>query len=254
VRRLSAAVVAALALAHGAAGQWQVISSDEESSGPVEHRQLVMGRAPGRERATLDLALFSNKSATLRIIDNSGGSENLAEAMSRGKCLAGVNGGYFGTDLKPIGLRMIDGEIVSPLIRARLLTGILCASSRGIEIFRVGDFPRRRRFDAAIECGPLLVDGGMRVPNLNNERSARRTFAMVSREWKAALGVSSELTLGQLAEVLGNRSIANDFRTWRAMNLDGGSSSALWFRRKDGSVFSISEDKAVRDFVGIVSK
>jgi uncharacterized protein YigE (DUF2233 family) len=251
VRRLSAAIVAALALTHGAAGQWQVISSDDESSGPVVHRQLVMERAPGKERATLDLALFSTKSATLHIIDNPGGSENLAKAMSRGKYLAGVNGGYFDTDFEPIGLRMIDGETASPFIRARLLAGVLCASTGAVEIFRVGDLPRRRRFEAAIECGPFLVDGGMHVLNLNNERSARRTFAMVSREGKAALGVSSELTLGELAEALGNRSISNEFRVSRALNLDGGSSSAFWFRRNNGQVFSISEDKAVRDFVAI---
>jgi len=47
--------------------------------------------------------------------------------------------------------------------------------------------------------------------------------------------------------------IADDFRIERAMNLDGGSSSAFWF--KDGAApFSISEQKTVRDFVGVVPK
>jgi hypothetical protein len=35
------------------------------------------------------------------------------------------------------------------------------------------------------------------------------------------------------------------------MNLDGGSSSAFWFARKNGGAFSISEQKSVRDFVGL---
>jgi hypothetical protein len=38
------------------------------------------------------------------------------------------------------------------------------------------------------------------------------------------------------------------------MNLDGGSSSAFWFAREDGSVYSIPGRKPVRDFVGVVPK
>ena len=38
------------------------------------------------------------------------------------------------------------------------------------------------------------------------------------------------------------------------LNLDGGSSSAFWFRRGSGAPFAIPEEKAVRDFVGIVAK
>ena len=186
------------------------------------------------------------------MIDNASSSEDLAEAMAREKCAAGVNGGYFDLNFKPIGLRVIDGAVTSPLTRARLLTGVLCASSRGIGIQRLAEFSRRRKCDTAIECGPFLVDGGTRISSLDDRRSARRTFAAVSREGKAALGVSTELTLAQLGVVLANRSLTNDFKIWRAMNMDGGSSSAFWFR-KNGA-FSISEDKNVRDFVGVVEK
>jgi hypothetical protein len=45
-----------------------------------------------------------------------------------------------------------------------------------------------------------------------------------------------------------------DNKVQRALNLDGGSSSALWFKRKDGTVFSIREQKSVRDFVAVVPK
>ncbi len=39
----------------------------------------------------------------------------------------------------------------------------------------------------------------------------------------------------------------------RALNLDGGSSTAFWFAGK-GDVFSIREAKSVRDFVAIVPR
>ena len=47
------------------------------------------------ERATLHVALFAQKSAKLRLIDNANGNERLHDAMQREQCLAGVNGGYF---------------------------------------------------------------------------------------------------------------------------------------------------------------
>jgi uncharacterized protein YigE (DUF2233 family) len=256
VRRLSVALVAAFALAHAAFAEWQVVSANNEPGAVrgVEHRQIVLRNVDKGANVTIDLALFSPETTTLRVIDNASGSENLAEAMARGKCAAGVNGGYFDPNFKPIGLRMIDGATTSPLTRARLLTGVLCASPRGIAILRLAEFSNRRKCGAAIESGPFLVDGGTGVKSLNDRRSARRTFAAVTRGGKAAFGTSSELTLAQTGAVLANRSLANDFRIWRAMNLDGGSSSAFWFRKDDGRIFSISEDKAVRDFVGVVEK
>jgi uncharacterized protein YigE (DUF2233 family) len=185
------------------------------------------------------------------VIDNANGDGNLADAMLREKCVAGVNGGYFGTDFKPIGVRVIDGATKSPLIRARLLSGVLCASSRGIEIVRLAEFSQKKKCDAAIECGPFLIDGGMPVRGLDQSRRARRTFVMVARTGTAALGVSSDLSLAELASAL---TALSDFKIWRALNLDGGSSSAFWFRRKDGGAYSISEEKSVRDFVGITAK
>jgi uncharacterized protein YigE (DUF2233 family) len=254
VRRLSAAVVA-LTLANSVAlAEWQVTSSATESAGAIEHRHLEMANSVSGEPATLDLALFSAKGAKLRLIDNANGSDSLREAMAREKCLAGVNGGYFDTSFKPLGLRVIDGEVTSSLIHARLLTGVLGTSARGVEIMRLSEFSHSRHFQMAVEGGPFLVDAGARVRNLNDTRSARRTFAAMMRGEKAALGVSSELTLAQLAEALTNRSLANDFKISRAVNLDGGSSSAFWFRRNDRSIFSISEEKSVRDFVGVVAR
>jgi uncharacterized protein YigE (DUF2233 family) len=187
----------------------------------------------------------------LRVIDNPGGSENLADVMRDENFIAGVNGGYFDTQFRPLGLRVVDGTTRSPLIRARLLTGVLCASSRGIEIARLGEFSQKKKCEAAIECGPFLIDGGMPVRGLDHSRRARRTFVAVTRTGAATLGVSNDLSLAELASAL---AALPDFKAWRALNLDGGSSSAFWFRRSSGAPFSIPEEKAVRDFVGIVAK
>lgn len=256
MRKVRALLFAAAVFAQAAYGQWQVVSSNTEPSAAagVEHRHIVLRDAASNDDATIDLAIFSAAKATVRVIDNAGASDYLADAMTREKCVAGANGGYFDPDFKPIGLRVINGATVSPLTRARLLTGVLAASTRGIQIMRVGEISPRRKLTAAIECGPLLLDHGVPVAGLDDKRSARRTFVATSGKGTSALGNSSDLTLAQLASVLADRSLANDLVISRALNLDGGSSCAFWFRKNDGSVFSISEDKRVRDFIGVIAR
>jgi len=61
------------------------------------------------------------------------------------------------------------------------------------------------------------------------------------------------VTLADLSSILAIVTIP-DFKIQRALNLDGGSSSAFWFKRANGGAFSISEQKPVRDFVAIVAK
>ena len=200
---------------------------------------------------TIDLALFSPKTGMLRVVDNEGGREDLADAMAGEKCIAGVNGGYFDRNFKPIGLRVINGTTTSPLVRARLLTGVICAFSQRVEIVRLSQFSLKKKYDAALECGPFLVDLGMRVRGLDNSRKARRTFAAIARGSDAALGISSEVSLAELSEAL---TALPDFKIWRALNLDGGSSSGFWCQNNGGAAFSISEEKPVRDFVGITAK
>jgi exopolysaccharide biosynthesis protein len=59
------------------------------------------------------------------------------------------------------------------------------------------------------------------------------------------------VTLADLGKILATQGIAPDLRVQRALNLDGGSSSAFWFA---GRPFSISEQKRVRNFVAVVPK
>jgi len=206
------------------------------------------------ESATIDLALFSAKSCRLRVIDNANGEASLSDAMPRINALAGVNGGYFDPNFAPIGLRIIDGKIIRPLIHARLLTGVLVASADSIQIFRVAEYSKSGRSPfSAVQCGPLLVDGGRPVRGLDATRMARRTFAAVATADHAALGFCSEVSLSGMAQILGTAPLADDFKINRALNLDGGSSSAFWFKRS-GSVYFIPEQKAVRDFVGVVAR
>jgi len=118
---------------------------------------------------------------------------------------------------------------------------------------RTREFPRQQKFNAAVQCGPFLVDLGRPVRGLEETHQARRTFAAVAKPDRAALGFCSEISLAELADILASAQLADDFKISRALNLDGGSSSGFWFAREDDA-FSVPEQKTVRDFIAIVPK
>ena len=255
MRKFSAAILVLL-VSSTAHAQWTQISSQSEPSPSrgLEHRYIVVEDSAAGDRASLELAVFSTKSCRLRIIDQPNEPRvDLEEVMDRGNFLAGVNGGYFDPDYKPIGLLIVDGTMIAPLQKARLLSGVLSASAKKVQISRVAEFSIAQKPEAAVESGPMIVDLGKSVRGLESTRGARRTFAAVGAGDKAALGFCSDVTLADLSNILASISIP-DFKIQRALNLDGGSSSAFWFKRANRSAFSISEEKPVRDFVAIVPR
>jgi Phosphodiester glycosidase len=247
-------LVLPVALAASAQAEWKVFSADSEPGrGGIEHRHVIVEDDSVGTRVVFDVAVFSAKSTGLRVIDNPEG-QSLAAVMKREKCVCGVNGGYFDTEFKPIGLRVADGTTFSPLRRARLITGILLQSDRGIDVIRVSEFSRTKKPVAAIQSGPFLIEANKRIRGLNDSQLARRTFAGIATNDRVLLGFCSDVSLAVLANILATAPIVPDSKIRRAMNLDGGSSSAFWFASEDGSAFSIAGRKPVRDFVAAAPK
>jgi exopolysaccharide biosynthesis protein len=238
-----------------ARGDWAISSSQTERGGAagLEHRRIVLTETGTEEEATLDLALFSTKLAALRVIDNPTGEDDLAAVMRRSRGFAGVNGGYFDPQNAPVGLLISDGKLIAPFRKARLLSGVLVGTKGRVELLRAAEYSSRKSASAALQCGPFLVDGGRTVAGLNDTRSARRTFILTAGSDRAALGFCSSATLAELGHILASPQIAPDLKVQRALNLDGGSSSAFWFAGERG-LLSIPEQKTVRDFVVVTAK
>ena len=244
-----------LFLASAARAEWTGTSSEAERSAVagVEHRRVVVTESETGEEARLNLALFSTKSATLRVIDNPTGADDLAAVVRRTRAVAGVNGGYFDPQDVPLGLLISDGKLIAPLRKARLLSGVIVVSKGRVELLRYAEYSAKKNATAALQAGPFLVDGGRPVPGLNAARSARRTFVLAGGGDRAAIGFCSSVTLAEMGEILATPGIVPDLKVQRALNLDGGSSSAFWFNGVNGP-FSIRELKRVRNFVVLVSK
>jgi uncharacterized protein YigE (DUF2233 family) len=179
------------------------------------------------------------------VIDNPTGADDLATVVRRTRALAGVNGGYFDPQDAPLGLLISDGKQIAPLRKARLLSGVLVVTKGRVELLRYAEYVARKNVTAALQCGPFLVDGSKAVPGLNDTRSARRTFMLTGGADRAALGLCSSVTLAELGEILATPAIGAELKVQRALNLDGGSSSAFSFA---------GENKRVRNFVVVVPK
>jgi len=206
------------------------------------------------ERATLHMAVFTARNTTLKVIDQpQSPRRELAEVMAETKSLAGVNGGYFDPDDAPVGLLISAGRVISPLRKAKLLSGVLAVSATRVDVVRATRFVASDKIIAAVQCGPLLVERSVPVAGLNDTRRARRTFAAVDGNGRAALGVSSAVSLAQLGKILSLPDLGGKLKIARALNLDGGSSTAFWFAGKDDA-FSVREAKSVRDFIAVVPR
>jgi exopolysaccharide biosynthesis protein len=235
---------------------WQITSTQREASPDesVEHWTSVAENTETADRATLHFAVFETRAVTLRVIDQPDTPRSdLAEVMVRTKAVAGVNGGYFDPEDAPLGLLVSEGRVLSRLRKAKLLTGVLFATKSKVDIVRASRFSLDDRIQSAVQCGPLLVERAVPVAGLNDNRPARRTFAAVDGEGRAALGICSAVTLAELSRILCLTNLGRKSRIVRALNLDGGSSSAFWFAGKE-EAFSIPEIKSVRDFVAVLPR
>lgn len=252
--RLALTWVLLSAVARTASAEWRVVAETNElsTSGAATHRHVELEEAATAQHATVELALFSTKNATLRVVDDANASSSLADVVQR-DCIAGVNGGYFDPNYAPVGLLITGGKVVSPLSKAKLLSAVVSVANGRLQIQRAAQFSMKSKPTTARQCGPFLVENGKPIASLNNTRAARRTFVASGVSDRAAIGYSSHVTLAELASILATPTLAAEFKLNRAMNLDGGSSSAFWFAGENGA-FSIHEQKTVRDYLAIVPK
>ncbi|QHV56667.1 hypothetical protein DMI72_11035 [Akkermansia muciniphila] len=96
--------------------------------------------------------------------------------------------------------------------------------------------------------GPFLVENGSAVKGLNAQKSTYRTFIATDGGRRWCIGVSSSLTLKELAAWLAAPGALGNFRVETALNLDGGSSSAFWCHETG---ISYPAFKQVRNYLGV---
>lgn len=241
-----------------ARAEWKLTGAETAASpgAGVTHFVQTVRETGGGGEATLHFVGFEAAKHGLRVIDQgSGGRESLAEAMGRTGCLAGVNGGYFHPDFEPVGMLVSDGKVIRGPQRAKLLSGALVVTAHHVKLLRATDPLPGKNALQALQSGPFLVEGGKAVAGLNQARSARRTAVATNGKGRWALVSTSAVTLAELGAILAEPALTpSGWKVEQALNLDGGSSTALWVRQPGAAPYSIGEFGIVRDFIGIVPR
>ena len=237
----AAAIALALALGSppGAARAGHTLLTDEAIPGTALRHRHVRFDAPVFEA---HVVLLPPGRYRARIADQPEPGFFKAPPVSaltaRARAAVGINGGYFEPDFKPTGLLIVDGATVFPAVARPLLSGVLYIGATGALELRRRDEPLTgARF--ALQSGPFLIDPpeppepgtparagtvGIRKPGPVAPRtvlalSARRDLAVIS---------TSLVGLLDLAEALSQEPAAFGLQeVERALNLDGGPSTAL---------------------------
>jgi hypothetical protein len=204
----------------------------------------------GGQRATLWIVSFHPKKHTFVVMDNPDGAFDLGSAAEKRGVLAGVNGGYFHPDRTPLGLVIRKGQQIHGLERAKLLSGITSVSPAGVAIQRTTAFKASPAVRDALQAGPFLVEAGKPIAGLNATRAAARTVVFQDAKGRVGFLIAKSPSLAGMAEILSTPGIFPEGRITRALNLDGGSSTALWVG--NSPPFYHREWKGVRNYLGIV--
>lgn len=233
-----------------ACADWTGVPDQERTPLP-EGAKLVKFEARNGTEAVRGYAVtFNSKSSTLQVIDGVHASDGpISQQLESAGCYAGVNGSYFHPDYRPIGLVISDGEERHAFEKAKLLSGVLYADPRGIHLVRSSEY-RPGKAHAAIQAGPFLVDDGKPVRGLDPEKPARRTVVLTDGKGRWALVYLSYVTLADAGKLLAVPGLIDGITPVRALNLDGGSSSAIWAATQP-QPFRLSPFGKIRNLVGV---
>lgn len=199
------------------------------------------------------IVTFRAKTHTFAVMDNPEGSYDLGSAAIKRGALAASNGGYFQPDRTPLGLVIRQGVTIHPMERAKLLSGLIVTTADRISLLRPAEFKPSANVREALQAGPFLIDGGRPVAGLNNTRSAARTVVFTDGAGGFGLLICGSVTLAEMAQILASPALVPVGKITRALNLDGGSSTALWVRQEPAPFYS-REWKGVRNYLAIVPR
>lgn len=211
----------------------------------------------GREHHSFEVqvVVFDSRQFDLKVIDQPddwAGGSRLTECMRGAAAVAGVNGGFFTREFKPMGLMIANGQRTGAWQTGPLLTGAVVVTSHLQLLWNAEVNVDEAR--ELVQAGPRLVDGGQAVSGLDSLKRSTRTFIANDGGHQWLIGLAHDITLGELAELLATPGLMPAFTVNRALNLDGGHSSAFYYRGNNGREHSHPGWSTVRNYLGIVQR
>jgi Phosphodiester glycosidase len=198
---------------------------------------------------------FQSAKSVFRVIDNPPRNRrSLSSALAASGAVAGSNGGYFHNDFTPLGLAVSQGKTINRFARARLLSGVLLVRNGRMELVRASRFKSTSDVQEALQAGPWLVEKGAPIAGLDDTRSARRTIVANDGKGQWALIATSAITLAGASRLLSSTGNVGPLRIANALNLDGGSSTALQAGLPPEVLIDIPALGPVRNYLAIAPR
>ena len=239
-----------------APANWRVIH--EEAAGMsalASWRQLCVIGHEGE--VTVSLVRFDDCHATLRVVDQPQSwtlSDTLGDSMRQAAAIAGVNGGYFQPDFTPLGLVIADGRRMGQFTRSALVSGMVRVIQGRPALVWNSESSCAEAASDLLQAGPRLLSGGQPITGLNASKTAARSFVATDGENGWLIGVTSPVSLHGLAELLATPGLVSGLRLDRALNLDGGRSTAFFARLNDGREINKPGWSTVRNYLALVPR
>jgi hypothetical protein len=208
----------------------------------------------------LDLryVIFDSSQVDLRIVEQPKreGAKLLHDVLRPTEAFAGCNGGYFHAtgDFSPTDLQICDGARTGTLAQGEH-TGTVSVRAGKILLEWADEFRDDGAIQQLVQCNPWLIKAGKTFPESHDEPRHRRTFIATDEQGKWCIGCTSAIELGLLARLLADPKIIPELTICRALNLDGGPSSGIWWRQSDGKDGGLPQaGSVVRNFVVLFPK
>ena len=237
--------------------RWHASELRMEPLAAGDAKRLTARVTDGSVTADLHAIVFDSRRCGIRVIDqpsaNAGGSV-IASAMRGAGAIGGVNGGYFTPEFESLGLMIASGKPTGKFASSTLLGGVIVSTNGTLRLLWRDEYTRQAGTTDLVQAGPRLVDAHRALGKLDRQKTRPRTFIATDGRDHWAIGTVKSVTLGDLAELLAAPGILADFHISRALNLDGGRSTAIWMRTASGEEISDPGWSTVRNFIAIVPR
>lgn len=247
--------------AHGQASsddriQWHDLSSDLEQASISIPTSLFSA-------ARMDLFRTSLKRFDLKVIRASAYGERASTARDLCEKAEGtlcINASFFDEQYKPLGLIIEKGNTFQKIHRGgNTLTGILQKTKDSVSVVHRLDFTFGKVLEA-IQAGPRLISLGQPVSGLREGNiSHRRSGVCVDPDNRLVFFTVSASLFGVPISTLQKTLLRRDIACWDALNLDGGSSTQLYYSGTSGDglerpEFEIKGEDEVPVVLGLIQK
>ena len=202
------------------------------------------------------LVFFDTRLCDLRVVEQPVKKDALSLDKVAGAtaAIAACNGGYFDVpNFLPSGLQIVGGKQQGELVR-QTLSGCVVVRSDDAQLIPSTEIADVAGVTDFIQCSPIYVmDGRAMQIGAGGPRNTR-TFVLTDQAGHWAVGTCKNITLQEMADVLAKPDIITEFPVKRALNLDGGPSTALWWKDEAGVAHYEKESWRVKNMLLIMPK